>query len=185
MEITIVTIPTLSLKAKLIWRLLTFSARTQISFTVYPDGSVFLEDGIRHVEFILDDRSFERPKTVIIPAKFTKFDNDVAQVFIPEWILEARYYPLLEKYLCVLFKLDYVPDRFVPIVALPRPLYDQFLQQSALRLNSKWKKVKSEEAVLYELIHENYLDTLTVKQDGIRAYSFLVHLEPRGEYAQA
>ena len=163
---------------KLIWRLITFSARTQISFTV-REGSIFLEDGARYVELFLDGRSMDRPKTVIVPGPLTKIGKPVARVFLPEWITEPEYYPILEKYLAKIFMLGYIPERFIPILSLPQPLYDEFLKQNHLALDSSWKKRKRKALVLYELYADKGSTRLRLHDGSKVLFDFIVHLERR------
>ena len=163
---------------KLIWRLLTFSARTQISFNV-REGSIFLEDGTRHVEFFVDGRSMDRPKTVLIPGPLNKLGKPIARVFLPDWMVEPEYYPVLEKYLAKVFMLGYIPDRFIPILSLPGPMHEEFLKQNRLTLDSSWKKRKRKALVLYEIYSEKGSTRLRLHEGGKVLFDFIVHLERR------
>lgn len=162
----------------LIWRLMTFSARTQISFTV-REGSIFLEDGSRFVEIFLDGHGMDRPKTVLIPAPLNKLDKLIARVFMPEWIVDAKYYMILEAYLAKIFMLERIPDRLIPVLTLPNALYDEFMKQNRLTLDPDWRVKKRKALVLYELVNVQGTTRLRLLDDGKQLFDFIVHLERR------
>ena len=162
----------------LISRLMTFSARTQISFTV-REGSIFLEDGSRFVEIFLDGRGMDRPKTVLIPAPLNKLDKLIARVFMPEWIVDAKYYMILEAYLAKIFMLERIPDRLIPVMTLPNALYDEFIKQNRLTLDIDWKVKKRKALVLYELVNVQGTTRLRLLDGGKQLFDFIVHLERR------
>lgn len=162
----------------LIWRLMTFSDRTQISFTV-REGSLFLEDGSRFVEIFLDGHGMDRPKTVLIPAPLNKLDKLIARVFMPEWIVDAKYYMILEAYLAKIFMLERIPDRLIPVLTLPNGLYDEFMKQNRLTLDPDWRVKKRKALVLYELVNVQGTSRLRLLDDGKQLFDFIVHLERR------
>lgn len=163
----------------LIWRMLTFSARTEIIFTI-REGSPFLEDGKRFVEFFVDGRSMDRPKTVLIPAPLNKLNRLMARVFIPEWMTAKEHYMRFEDYVGKIFMLDYIPDRYVSIISLPKPIYKEFLKQNYLLLDSHFRKSKKKDLVLYEFRVDNGATRLRLIYDGAQVFDFIVHLEPGG-----
>lgn len=161
----------------LIWRMLTFSARTEITFTI-REGSPFLEDGKRFVEFFVDGRSMDRPKTVLIPAPLNKLNKLIARVFMPEWMTSKENYMRFEDYVGKIFMLGYIPERYVPIISLPKAIYKEFLKQNYLLLDSHFKRSKKALA-LYEFRVDNGATRLRLICDGSSVFDFIVHLEPR------
>ena len=162
----------------LIWRLLTFSARTQISFTV-REGSLFLEDGRRHVELFMDERSMDRPKTVIVPGPMNKLGEAIARVFLPEWMSKPHYYPILEKYLAKIFMLGNIPERFIPVIGMPNELYSELTKQNRLTLDCDFSVKKRKSLVLYEFRIEKGVTRLRLLDNGEPMFDFIVHIEPR------
>ena len=162
----------------LIWRLLTFSARTQISFTV-REGSLFLEDGLRFVEFFLDGHSLDRPRTVIIPGPMNKLNKAIARVFLPDWMVDADYYSILEKYVAKIFMLGIIPERFAPVITLPNALYDEFLEQNRLTLDQSFKKRKRKALVVYEFLVDKGATRLRLLDGGRVILDCIAHLERR------
>ncbi len=165
---------------ELIKRLLTFSARTQVCFTIRK-GSPFLDAGPRHIEVILDDHSLDRPRTVIIPAKANILNADVARVFFPTWMSSPEYYSIMEKYLCIILKIDYVPERYVPIISLPRKLYFKFIEQNRLALTKRWTSTSQEALVFYEFGKRDNLTWISLKGRDQPDLELFVHLEIRGD----
>ena len=162
----------------LLWRLLTYSAMTQIGLTV-RGSSAFLEAGPQKVELYLDDRNFDRPRAILIPESANRLSTDIARVFLPPWMAEVRYYPLLEKYLNVLFRIDSVIERHMPVILLPASLYQELAKHKRLSLTSSWKRARGKASVVYQFEIHYGIATLKLLNHGSRFIEVGVHVEPR------
>lgn len=131
------------------------------------------------MEIFLDGHGMDRPKTVLIPAPLNKLDKLIARVFMPEWIVDAKYYMILEAYLAKIFMLERIPDRLIPVLTLPNALYDEFMKQNRLTLDPDWRVKKRKALVLYELVNVQGTTRLRLLDDGKQLFDFIVHLERR------
>ena len=162
----------------LLWRLLTYSARTQMGLTV-RGSSPFLEAGPQKAELILDDRSLERPRTILIPESANRLGTDIARVFLPPWMAEVRYYPLLERYLNTIFRICAVIERHTPVVLLPACLYQELAKHKRLNLSSSWKRTRGRASVVYQFEIHYGVATMKLLNRGSNFLEVGVHLEPR------